>query len=71
MLQLGEEGRAQPKGVPGSRLDPPTRKTSWFIAPGMLGLSVAGTGEVGEVTVTLSPSGGWLLRLTACTASPQ
>lgn len=44
MLQLGEEGRGQrsPKGSRDPGWTAPIRKTSWFIALGMLGLSMVG-----------------------------
>lgn len=46
MLQLGEEGRRQrsPKGSRDPGWTRPVRKTSWFIALGMLSLSMGGTG---------------------------
>lgn len=45
MLQLGEEGRQHsPKGSQHPGWTPHIRKTSWFIAPGMLSLSTGGTG---------------------------
>jgi len=69
VLQLGKEGRAQPRGVPAPRLDPPIRKTSWFIARGMLGLSAGGTrGGWGGDSSSIPPQGG---SCTACPPSPR